>query len=51
MEEKNISFCSLAIDESEEYFGPLYQFVKDDEITDVDFNGTDLWLTNSEAPA
>ena len=39
---------TLAINESEEYFGPLYRFVKDDDITDVDFNGTDLWLTNSK---
>lgn len=39
---------TLAIDESEEYFGPLYEFVRDDEITDVDYNGKDLWLTNAQ---
>ena len=39
---------NLGIDESEDYFGPLYRFVRDDDITDVDFNGTDLWLTNSK---
>lgn len=29
-----------------EYFGPLWKFVEDDEITDVDYNGKELWLTN-----
>ena len=38
----------LEINENEDYFGPLFRFVKDDDITDVDFNGTDLWLTNSK---
>ena len=38
----------LAIDESEAYFGPLYEFVRDDDITDVDFNGSELWLTNAQ---
>jgi pilus assembly protein CpaF len=29
-----------------DYFGPLWQFVEDDEITDIDYNGTEIWLTN-----
>lgn len=30
----------------DESFGPLLPFILDDTITDVDFNGTDLWLTD-----
>lgn len=48
MEQEEWEPAELEIDESEEYFGPLYQFVIDDEITDVDFNGHDLWLTNAQ---
>lgn len=48
MEQEEWEPAGLEIDESEEYFGPLYQFVIDDEITDVDFNGHDLWLTNAQ---
>ncbi len=29
-----------------ESFGPLLPFIQDDRITDVDYNGTDLWLTD-----
>ena len=29
------------------HFGPLWKYVEDDEITDIDFNGTDLWITNT----
>ncbi|MCI8635388.1 MAG: type II/IV secretion system ATPase subunit [Eubacterium sp.] len=29
-----------------ESFGPLLPFILDDRITDVDYNGTDLWLTD-----
>lgn len=29
-----------------EYFGPLWKFVSNSEITDIDFNGSELWLTN-----
>ena len=29
------------------YFGPLWEYIKDDDITDVDFNGTDLWITDT----
>lgn len=29
-----------------EYFGPLWKFVGDVEITDIDFNGSQLWITN-----
>lgn len=37
----------LVIDETEEYFGPLYEFVEDDSITDIDYNGSSIWLTDS----
>lgn len=40
--------ANLAIEENEAYFGPLYEFVKDDDITDVDYNGSGLWLTNAQ---
>lgn len=29
------------------HFGPLWAYVEDDEITDIDFNGRDLWITNT----
>ncbi|MCD7709157.1 MAG: CpaF/VirB11 family protein [Clostridiales bacterium] len=29
-----------------EYFGPLWKFISNDEITDVDYNGREVWLTN-----
>ena len=31
---------------TEANFGPLWEFVSNDDITDVDYNGTDLWLTD-----
>ena len=35
---------SILLDE--ESFGPLLPFIQDDAITDVDYNGRDLWLTD-----
>lgn len=35
------------IENESEYFGPLYPYVLDEDITDVDYNGKELWLTNS----
>lgn len=29
-----------------DYFGPLWKFVASDEITDIDYNGREIWLTN-----
>ncbi|MFV0467294.1 MAG: pilus assembly protein, partial [Lachnospiraceae bacterium] len=29
------------------HFGPLWSYIEEDEITDIDFNGTDLWMTNT----
>jgi len=29
-----------------EYFGPLWKYIESEEITDIDFNGTEVWLTN-----
>lgn len=34
----------LLLDETS--FGPLWPFIEDENITDVDYNGTDLWLTD-----
>lgn len=27
-----------------EYFGPLWSFVASNEITDIDYNGKEIWL-------
>lgn len=35
---------SILLDE--ESFGPLLPYIQDDAITDVDYNGRDLWLTD-----
>lgn len=37
----------ISIEEEKDYFGPLFPYVKDEEITDIDFNGRELWLTDS----
>lgn len=29
-----------------EYFGPLWKYIGNEEITDVDYNGREVWLTN-----
>ncbi len=29
-----------------EYFGPLWEYVSDGDITDIDYNGTEVWITN-----
>lgn len=29
-----------------EYFGPFWKFIDNEEITDVDYNGREVWLTN-----
>ena len=29
-----------------EYFGPLWKFVSSEDITDIDYNGREIWLTN-----
>lgn len=29
-----------------EYFGPFWRFVENEDITDVDYNGSEIWLTN-----
>ena len=29
-----------------EYFGPFWKFITNEEITDVDYNGHEVWLTN-----
>ena len=30
------------------YFGPFWKYIENDDITDVDFNGTDLWITDTK---
>jgi pilus assembly protein CpaF len=29
-----------------DYFGPLWKYISNEEITDVDYNGREIWLTN-----
>ena len=29
-----------------EYFGPLWKYVDNTDITDIDYNGTEIWVTN-----
>ena len=36
------------IEETSDFFGVLYPFVSDDDITDIDYNGSALWLTYSD---
>ena len=31
-----------------EYFGPFWKYVQDDNITDADYNGTDLWISDTD---
>ena len=33
---------------SAEAFGPLYPYIADPKITDVDFNGEDLWIATTD---
>ncbi len=36
----------IKISDTAEYFGPLYPYVSDQDITDIDYSGGQLWLTN-----
>ncbi len=38
----------INLQEEEKFFGPLYPMVADDFITDVDFNGGQVWLTDAD---
>ena len=29
-----------------EYFGPLWKYVSNRDITDIDYNGKEIWITN-----
>lgn len=41
--ENNNYVDSAELDEN--FFGPLWPYIEDDDITDVDYNGQELWLT------
>ncbi len=41
---KETKISSILLDDAS--FGPLLPFIQDESITDVDYNGTDLWLTD-----
>lgn len=32
---------------TEEYFGPLWEYIVREDITDIDYNGSQLWVTNT----
>lgn len=36
----------MHMDIGKEYFGPLWKFVATEEVTDIDYNGREIWLTN-----
>ena len=40
MEQESI----IAIEESEDLYGALYPYVKDEKITDIDYNGKEVWV-------
>ena len=35
------------IEETKDFFGVIYAYVCDDDITDIDYNGSKVWLTYS----
>ena len=37
----------LFLDKTGDFFGPLYPYIIDDDVTDVDYNGREVWLTDS----
>lgn len=37
----------LSLEENEAFFGMFYPLISDDEITDIDYNGAAVWLTDS----
>ncbi len=38
----------LQIVENKDFFGPLLPYIEDESITDIDYNGAGLWLTDVE---
>lgn len=38
----------LGIRMEPDYFGPLWRYVRNDKITDIDYNGSQLWITDVE---
>ncbi len=38
----------LGIPMEPDYFGPLWRYVRNDKITDIDYNGSQLWITDVE---
>lgn len=37
--------CGNIVDE-EKFFGPLYPYISNDDVTDIDFSGNELWITD-----
>lgn len=37
----------IAMNEMADFFGILYPYIIDDEVTDIDYNGCEVWLTDS----
>lgn len=38
----------IALGKSGDFFGPLYPYIIDDDVTDVDYNGREVWITDSD---
>lgn len=39
---------TILVEEEKDFFGPLSALVRDEKITDVDYNGQEVWITDSE---
>lgn len=48
MAEKNVAEKTINVEDAiamtPDFFGPLLPYVEDDDVTDIDFNGTDTWI-------
>ena len=46
--ESSVGASDKGIKMRPDFWGPLWEFINDPEITDVDYNGKELWLKDSE---
>ena len=43
-----MEYNEIGIRMEPEYFGPFWKYVKDPAVTDIDYNGRELWITDVE---
>ena len=48
MSQKVVGSYEKGIKMTPEYFGVLWPYIQDDRITDIDYNGRDVWITTIE---